>query len=256
MAQDRGGTGTHKAPKTPLFMKSAKAKPKGSNSAYNPDNFKRKVPTANRDMFIRNDNDGGGRRSSRRTGHASDGGNFSDTYGGYDGGGDISSFSAPEPEISEEDYLAGDASYLAQIAALKKAMEDYSADSGAQKSKYETDYGDTLRNLGWTPDNAETADVDEAAWNLTDQNTSAGRAFTNQQNDFAGRGLLQSSLYGTANDNLTRSLNDQLGGINSSKQTFMDDLARQLSAFTSDNTLSTQQAKAEALARRAAGVTI
>ena len=174
---------------------------------------------------------------------------MTDTFGaagGADGG------------MSDDDYLASgaDSAYSAQIAALMRALEGQQADSTAQRSKYEVDYGSTLKNLGWNQDDPSTPDVDEGAWNFSDTNTAAGRAFQNQQNDFAGRGLLQSSLYGTANDNLTRSLNDQLGGINTSKQSFFDDLTRQGTAFQNDNTFAQQQARAEALQRRAGQIAL
>lgn len=173
------------------------------------------------------------------------------------GGGSIGGTAAPAaPVLSDAEFLAGDSSYQAQLAALLKALSDQQADTTAQRTKYNVDYGSALQNLGFTPDNPATTDVNEGTWNFGDQNTAAGRAFQNQQNDFAGRGLLQSSLYGTANDNLTRSLNDQLNGINTAKQNFLDDLARQGTSFASENTLAQQQAKAEALARRAAGVSL
>ena len=171
------------------------------------------------------------------------------------GGGALDAMSAA-PAMSDDDYLAGDSSYQAQLAALLKAVSDYDADATSQKTKYEVDYGDSLKNLGWTQDNPNTKDVNEGAWNFKDMNTAAGRAFQNQENDFAGRGLLQSSLYGTANDNLTRSLNDQLGGINTGRQNFLDDLSRGQAAYKNENTLGQQQARAEALQRRAGGITI
>lgn len=178
------------------------------------------------------------------------------TFIGGGGGGiaaPVASAALAAPAMSEEDYLASgaDSAYTAQMAALQKALENQQADITAQQGKYNVDYGDSLKNLGWIQDDPTTPDVNEGAWNFKDTATAAGRGFQNQQNDFAGRGLLQSSLYGEANDNLTRSLNDQLGGINTGKQNFMDDLTRQQNAFTADNGLSMQQAKAEAIARRA-----
>lgn len=172
-----------------------------------------------------------------------------DVGGGGGGGG-----GAP----SEEDYLKGDSAYQAQLSALQKALADFSADNTAQQGKYQTSYDDSLRGLGWQngmADDPMTADVDETTqggWNFNDQNTAAGRSYQNQLNDFAGRGMLQSSGYGTALDGLTRSLNDQHSSMDTAKQSFFDDLARQLSTETNQNTMSTQQAKADAIARRAA----
>jgi hypothetical protein len=183
--------------------------------------------------------------------------------GGYGGGGGGGSF-APSAAVGGDDdsWLAGDSSYQAQLAALLKAAQDSDADFGAQKSKYDVDYNDSLKNLGWNQpvvDDPSTPDVDESkpgAWNFQDLNTAAGRGYNNTQNDFASRGLLQSSLFGTALDNFTRLLNDQLTGINTGKQNFLDDLTRQQSAAQSENTLNQQQARADALARRAAGVSL
>lgn len=170
---------------------------------------------------------------------------------------------APEPVdpyagMSDDDYLAtgADSAYAAQMAALMKALQGYETDITAQRGKYDVDYGSTLKNLGWMKDDPATKDVDESGWNFNDQNTAAGRSFTNQQNDFAGRGLLQSSLYGKATEDLKRSLSDQKGGIDTSRGNFMSDLERQLGAYKNENTLSQQQARAEAIARRAGGISL
>lgn len=179
----------------------------------------------------------------------------SQNLGGGGNAGAQQAIAAPAPVQSEGDYLAGDSQYNLQLSALMKALGNQQADSGAQSAQYGTDYKNTLNNLGWTPDDPNTPQQ-EGAWNFNDLNSAAGRSFNNQQNDYAGRGMLQSSLYGTANDNLTRSLNDQLGGVNTAKQSFMDNLARQSGTFASDNQNQMQQAKIESLARRANGVSL
>jgi len=163
---------------------------------------------------------------------------------------------------TDESWLSGDSAYQAQLAALQRALFDSTADYTAQGTKYNTDYNDSLKGLGWMQalqDDPTTQGVNESTpggWNFQDQNTAAGRAFTGQQNDFASRGLLQSSLYGTAQDNLTRSLNDQLGSVNAGRQTFLDDLTRQQASGQNENALAQQQARAEALARRASGISL
>lgn len=175
------------------------------------------------------------------------------------GGGN---YTDPVLGMSDEDWLSGDSAYQAQLAALLKALADSEADFTSQRTRYDTDYNDALRSLGWineVADDPNTVDVNEGrpgAWNFQDLNTASGRAFTNQQNDFASRGLLQSSLYGTALDNLQRSLNDQLGSINTGRTNFLDDLTKQQTAAKNENTLAQQQARAEALARRSAGLGI
>lgn len=177
-----------------------------------------------------------------------------DMFGG--GGGGVAPSPSPAPQMSETDFLSGDKSYQAQLAALMAALSNYQADTTAQQSKYDTQYGTAMQNLGYgIPDNLATTDVNEAdpnAWNFSDLNSAAGRAQNNQMNDFASRGMLQSSLFGTASQNLLRSLNDQRGSIDTAKTNFTSDLQRQLGDYKTQNNLSQQQAQADALARRTA----
>lgn len=170
-------------------------------------------------------------------------------YGGGGGGGGaggVAPMAMAAPVMSEQDYLSGDSAYQAQVAALARALQDFQSDDTAKRSQYTTDFGTTLKNLGY--------DEGTKHWATDDTNTSAGRAYQNQSNDYAGRGLLQSSLYGSAVDNLMRSLNDQYTGINTAKTNFLSDQDRALSSYKNQNTLDSQQARAEALARRAAGM--
>lgn len=182
---------------------------------------------------------------------------YTPSYGGEGGGGAAAmSAVAPTPAApSEQDYLAGDSAYQAQLAALTKALADYQADQTNQNSQYDTQYNQGLASLGYLappPDAGGGADPSaQGGWNFQDLNTSAGRSYDNQLNDFASRGELQSSGYGTALDNLTRSLNTQKGSMDTSRQGFEDNLASQLAQQQNANTLSIQQAKADAIARRA-----
>lgn len=181
--------------------------------------------------------------------------------GSYYGGGYSGGYTAtpappppppPPPPPSPEDYLKGDAAYQAQVAALAKALSDYTADDTAQRTKYETDYGEGLKSLGWTPDDPKTADINEGAWNWEDQLTASGRASQNQTNDFASRGMLQSSAYAQAVNDLQRSFNDQLGTVNRARSDFLSQRDRDLAAYKNENTATGQTARAESLARRAA----
>lgn len=178
------------------------------------------------------------------------------SYGGSSGGG-ATAIAAPQSATVAADptsYLAGDSQYQLQLASLMKALNDEGADVSNQTTQYNNDYNTATKNLGWeAPDPTNAAD--QGQWNFGDTNTAAGRAFQNQQNDYAGRGLLQSSAYGTANDNLTRSLNDQLASTNTAKTNFLNNLATTQTGFKSDNANQVQQAKIDALARMAAGVT-
>ena len=167
-------------------------------------------------------------------------------YGGGGGGGGYGSSVAP-PVVtppSEEDYLAGDSGYTTQLSALQSALQRYIADSDFQRKNYETDYGKSLRDLGY--------DEGKKAWNWTDQLTASGRGYQNQLNDFGARGMLQSSGYADAFNELQRMLNQQYDSLSNAKTTYMTDLDNQIANYKGENTSSQQAARAEALARRAA----
>lgn len=146
--------------------------------------------------------------------------------------------------ISEEDYLAGDSAYQAQVAALKGALERYQADVGLQRTNYANDYNSGLRDLGY--------DEANKAWNWDDTLTASGRAYQNQLNDFASRGMLQSQGFADSNNDLQRMLGQQYDQMATNKTNFLTELDRGLANFQGENVSSQQAARAEAIARRAA----
>lgn len=171
-----------------------------------------------------------------------------DGGGGYGGGFDMGGMAPVVAAPNEEDYLAGDSSYQTQIAALKGALDRYTADSTLQRTNYTTDYGKSLRDLGYT----EGLNGQPGQWNWDDVLTASGRAYQNQLNDFASRGMLQSQGYADANEGLQRQLGQQYDQMLTNKTNFMTDLDRQLANYQAENTSSQQAARAESIARRAA----
>lgn len=186
-----------------------------------------------------------------------DGGGYSGGMGGIGGG---AAAPAPAPRMSEADWLAGDQSYIRQMAALQAALQNFEADQGAQTSRYNTDFNQGLKQLGYRgrPDASgmDAFQTDGGTWDEQDQNTASGRAFNSQLNDFASRGVLQSSLFGKARNDLQRSLNDQLNSVVTGRTNFLDDLTRQKTAYRQENENSGRSAREEALARMAAMIGI
>lgn len=177
-------------------------------------------------------------------------------YGGggpslYSGGGgpvgDMGSINV-EPAIpSEEDYLAGDSSYQATLSALARQLQGFRADVDSQRSSRKLDYDKSLKDLGY-----RASEGGPSSWNWDDVLTASGRAYQNNSNDFASRGMLQSQAYADSINNLQRSLMDQYNGIDQTNTQFNTDLDRQLTKAQEENTSATQQARAEAILRRAA----
>lgn len=160
--------------------------------------------------------------------------------GGWGGG--------PVPSIG--DYEANDSILTAALAALDRAMKDYESQATADTENYERDYSQGLNNLGWRdPDDGIEGNF---GWDWNDVLTSSGRAYQNQNNDFASRGMLQSQGYLDAQAMLDRSLNDQRTAMETGRTDFLSDLGRKKTEFQNQDTLARQQARAEAAARRAA----
>lgn len=179
---------------------------------------------------------------------SSGGGGGGGSYGGG-GGGSYSTFGAVDTGVpTEEDYLAGDATYQATLAALAKQLQNFTTDIDTQLSNRKIDYDNALGQLGWI------GGVDGAApsWNFNDQNTASGRSYQQMLNDYAARGMIQSQAFGDAQNDLTRSLNKQYEGMNTANQQFIDDMGRQRTKASDENTAATQAARAEAIMRRAA----
>lgn len=178
------------------------------------------------------------------------GGGQPGSYGSYLGGSpgamsaDMGGMQPMTSAPSEEDYLAGDGSYQSQFAALKGALERYLADSDLQRTNYNTDYTSSLRDLGY--------DEGQKTWNWNDQLTASGKAYQNQLNDFASRGMLQSQGYADAATDLERMFNQQYQQTATNKTNFMTGLDRETANYKGENTAAQQAARAEAIARRAA----
>lgn len=115
---------------------------------------------------------------------------------------DQSMFNAA-PQMSQDEWLAQDSGFLDEQNAANQNYEQLLAQLAQQRSNYELDQNNTKRNLGWNG----------SGWNQEDRLTAYGNAFQNQQNDFASRGMMDSSLYTQANSDLDRGFNQQLSDL-------------------------------------------
>lgn len=155
---------------------------------------------------------------------------------------------APKP-ISETDWLKGDSAYQAMLTALASQLGNFNTDIASQRDNYIQNFDQSVKDLGYL---APGADGGAASWNWQDPLTASGRAYTNLTNDFAARGMLQSSGFADSQNDLTRSLQDQYDQLNTGRQQFETGLTNQQAAYQNQNTSAQQQARAESIARRAA----
>ena len=174
------------------------------------------------------------------------------TYSGGGGGGggySTASVVAAPPRLSDDDWLKADSQYNASLAALEQKLRDFEVENTSQRSKGIQDYNNSLLRLGWiTP----TEDGAEGTWNQEDRTTAYGNAYQSLMGDYASRGMLQSTLYDQARNDLLGSFNRQKTDMDTSHTNFLEELARALSGRKTDTKLGKDQARVEALARRAA----
>jgi hypothetical protein len=115
------------------------------------------------------------------------------------------------------DYLK-EAGYMANISALDKALQEFNSQDTAERGRYDVDYKEGLRGLGYRDENID--DTIDGEWDFNDQLTASGRGYQQNLNDFASRGMLESQGYYDSVTNLKRSLADQLGAMTTGRQNF------------------------------------
>lgn len=158
-------------------------------------------------------------------------------------------------------WLGQDATYTSQLAALQKALSDYNASENSQQSQYDQNTSQSLKDLGFTLGSGESsADLAKAngavtglgTWDLNNQDTASGRSYQDQQNDFASRGMLQSTGYAQKLSDLMSSLGEQASNLGTSQQNYDNGIKQAIQSYGTNNAAQQQQAAADALARYAA----
>lgn len=171
----------------------------------------------------------------------------------YSGGGystaSVVATPAPPPRISDDEWLKGDSQYNAALAALEQKLRDFEVENASQRSKGIQDYDNSLLRLGWMKPAEDGA---EGTWNQEDRTTAYGNAYQSLMGDYASRGLLQSTLYDQSRNDLLGNFTRQKTEMDTSHTNFLEELARALSGKKTDTKLGKDQARVEALARRAA----
>lgn len=142
----------------------------------------------------------------------------------------LGKFQAPDAHGALRKWLAGDDTYQQQLADFMRTRQDYQANYQRQYGQVNQDYYDTQRSL-----------LRQGRQDRIDQ-----------QNDFAGRGILRSGVFAKAlgdyntqfnqrMDSLIRGRTNQLGDLDAQRQSFLRQVQEELNA-----------AKQDAIRRRAA----
>lgn len=171
--------------------------------------------------------------------------------------------SMPEPEppapiqLGEDEWRAQDSTYLGEESGLNLSYEQAMADLRNQRATYNQDYGQSLRNLGRSWEDANNdgiADDDEVragSWDKNNLQGAYGQAYNNQMNDFSGRNMLGSSFYQDAQSEMDRGFNSQFDQGLSARSTYLNQIAQGETSAADTKAQALALARASASQRRA-----
>lgn len=131
------------------------------------------------------------------------------------------------PDVNS--YLKGDSTYQRQLAAYAKSLSDFQVDQNLATTDQNTSFQNTRRDIGLSKTDAQNS----------------------LQNDFASRGLLQSSLYNTDLGKLNQQYQNQFTDLDKQRTQFLSQLGQELNKYTGEQGVQKQNAQQEALRRRA-----
>lgn len=134
-----------------------------------------------------------------------------------------------KPQSALSKWLAGDVTYQQQLAEFNRAKAEYEAQYKRQKGIVTRDYGESQRSL----------------------NRQGVQDRDDQQNDFAGRGILKSGVFAKALGDYNTDFNTRMKALTTGQSDRLGDLASQRTNFNRQSGLETNAAKQDAIRRRA-----
>lgn len=127
-------------------------------------------------------------------------------------------------------YLAGDTTYQQQLADFNRSKAEYNANYKRQSGIVGRDYAESQRTL----------------------NRQGAQDRLDQQNDFAGRGILRSGVFAKALGDYNTDFNSRIKSLTTGRTDQLGDLAAQQKSFLSQLQTEINNARQDAIRRRAA----
>lgn len=132
--------------------------------------------------------------------------------------------------LSLADYLRKDVDYQDQMRGFDRTLSQFLAEATRQKGKIAGETQAGVNKLG----------------------IQRGRDLTGIKDDFSGRGVLFSGMYGNRLGEYEQDYQTALGDINRQKSNLLGDISAEQSRFQSEQAQAKEQAKKDAVRRRAA----
>lgn len=132
--------------------------------------------------------------------------------------------------LTLEQYLRGDVDYQQQLRNLNMTAAQFLSEITRQKGKVEGEFGTSKKKL----------------------ETQRGRDLTGLKEDFSGRGLLFSGLYGGKVGEYEQDYQTALGDLTRQRGNLLGDISSEQQRYNMEKKLTEEQARREAIRRRAA----
>lgn len=136
----------------------------------------------------------------------------------------------PGPVQNIEAYLGADTGYQQQLRSFNQALQDFLADVTRRKGTLESDFGTSQKAMG----DQRVMDLDRI------------------KDDYGARGLGRSGLYADAVGDYETEYGTRMSDLQRRQNEALGMLTQEEGNFKSQQELKTQQAKEQAIARRAA----
>jgi hypothetical protein len=137
--------------------------------------------------------------------------------------------SIPEVPTGIEAYLGTDAEYQQALSGGNRALKDYLSELGRRRGEAGTQFGQTKGSM----------------------ERDRRRSLDDMREEFASRGLIHSGLFGKEQGDFQEKFSEQVNALEQQQAGLMGDLLSQETNYRRENDLARQQAKQEALLRRA-----
>jgi hypothetical protein len=172
------------------------------------------------------------RSSGGGTNYRSSGNSSNRSSGGGGGGGGSYSppkQTKPKPPPSVGQYLGGDSAYQNSVRGSKRSLTDFLSEIGRRRGEAGTQFTQTTAGM----ERDRVRQLDEL------------------RQEFASRGLIQSGLFGEEQGKFQQQFTDQMTALQQQQAALLADLLGQEKNYKRESDLANEQAKQEALLRRA-----
>lgn len=132
--------------------------------------------------------------------------------------------------LTLEQYLRGDVDYQQQLRNLNRTASQFLSEITRQKGKVEGEFGTSQKKLS----------------------TQRGRDLTGLKEDFSGRGMLFSGLYGGKVGEYEQDYQTALGDLSRQRSNLLGDIASEQTRYELERKMTEESARREAIRRRAA----